>query len=234
MANLNDLPLNAETIDDVDPETVPLLGGSANLPPQPGTYTFRLPAAAALFNCFEPEETADQGQRLRALFREDAALWNETLNQSYDSRVSNRVRYINVNDPENPGQKKSIGISDMAQLLRVVNSLPEQKTNTGYGQALIKAANRRFKAEHTLTARCDPARDIYKSGSVIKGKKGCGAKYAVETYTPKQGPPVGTIPKDENNLVSIRFTCGNPKCQAELRCWGQLRSFRKADNPPTE
>jgi len=226
MANLNDLPLNAETIDDVDTETVPLLGGGIPLPPQPGTYVFRLPAAEALFNCFEPEETADQGQRLRAVFKEEASLWNETLNQPYDGRVSNRVRYINVNDPENPGQKKSIGISDMAQLLRVVDSIPEHKTNAGYGNALVKGAGRRFKAEHILTATCSKTRDIYKSGAVVKGVKGCGSKYALEAYTPKQGPPVGVIPKDEDGKVAVRFACG--KCGAELRCWGGLRSFRKA------
>lgn len=176
-------------------------------------------------NCFEPEETADQGQRLRAVFREESALWNETLNQPYDARISNRVRFISVNDPENPGEKKQVGISDMAQVLRVVDSTPEHKTNPGYGNALIKAGGRRFKAEHTLTANCNPARDIYKNGQVIKGKKGCGAKYALEAYTPKKGAPVGVIPKDDDGKTAIRFACA---CGAELRCWGQLRSFRKA------
>jgi len=224
MANLNDLPLNSETIDDVDPETVPLLGGGMPLPPQPGIYTFRLPPAEALFNCFKTEESADQGQRISAVFRDEAALWNETLNKPYDSRVSNRVRFIKVNDPENPGEKKQIGISDMAQLLRVVDSLPEHKTNQGYGNALIKAAGRRFRGEHTLTANCNKDRDIYKDGQVIKGKKGCGAKYAVEAYTPSKGAPVGAIPRDADG-IAVRFHCA---CGAELRCWGQLRSFRKA------
>ena len=224
MANLNDLPLNAETIDDVDPETVPLLGGGGPPPPQPGTYVFVLPPAEALFNCFEPEETGDQGQRLRAILAEESALWNETLNQPYHARISNRVRYIKVNDPENPGQKKQIGISDMAQLLRVVDSLPEYKTNQGYGNALIKAAGRRFKAEHTLTARCDKTRDIYKGGSVLKGKKGCGRRFAVEAYNASDGTAVWNIPKDDEGKVSIRFACA---CGAELRAWGQLRSFRK-------
>jgi hypothetical protein len=159
MANLNDLPLNAETIDDVDPETVPLLGGGAPLPPQPGTYVFRLPASEAIFSCFEVEETTDQGQRLRAVFADETALWNETLNQPYHARISNRTRSIKVNDPENPGQKKSVSISDMAQMLRVLGSLPEDKTNTAYGNALIKAGGKRFKGEHTLTANCNPKRE---------------------------------------------------------------------------
>lgn len=224
MANLNDLPLNAETIDDVDPETVPLLGGGGAPVPQPGMYVFRLPPAEALFNCFKEEQTADQGQRISAVLQDEAALWNETLNQPYNARISNRVRYINVNDRDNPGEKKKVGISDMAQVLRVVDSMPESKTNQGYGNALIKAGGRRFKGEHTLTATCSKTRDIYRDGQVIKGKKGCGAKYAVEAYTPKQGAPVGAIPKDEDGKVAIRFACA---CGAELRCWGQLRSFRK-------
>lgn len=230
MANLNDLPLNAETIDDVDVDSVPLLGGGSPLPPQPGIYVFRLPIPEAIFNCFEVEETADQGQRLRAVFREEAALWNETLNQPYEARISNRVRYISVNDKENPGQKKLVGISDMAQLLRVLGKVPEYNTNQGYGAALVSAGNLRFKAEHTLTARCDPARGIYKDGKVLP-KKGCGARYAVDAYTPKQGQPVGAIARDDHGKVQIRFNC---QCGAELRCWGQLRSFRKAHNDATE
>jgi len=117
----------------------------------------------------------------------------------------------------------------MAQLLRVVDSTPEHKTNQGYGTALIAAGGRRFKIEHSLTARCDPGRDIYKNGSVIKGKKGCGAKYAVDSYKDSQGKPVGAIPRDENNLVHTRFACG--VCGAELRAWGQIRGFRKCAQP---
>lgn len=225
MANLNDLPLNAETIDDVDVDSVPLLGSGSPLPPQPGLYVFRLPIPEAIFNSFEVEETPDQGQRIRAVFRDEAALWNETLNQPYDARISNRVRYIRMKDRET-GEEKAVGISDMAQLLRVLGKTPAQNTNQGYGAALVSAGGLRFKAEHTLTARCDPARGIYKNGQTLP-KKGCGAKYAVEAYTPKQGAPVGAIPRDEHDKVSIRFTCG---CGAELRCWGQLRSFRKAHN----
>lgn len=217
MANLNDLPLNAETIDDVDPETVPLFGGFTP-PPQPGTYVVRLPPPDVLFNCFEVEETGDQGQRLRAVFNDVSALWNETLNQPYNARVSSRVRYIKVNDPENPGQKKDVGISDFAQLLRVVGSMPEAKTNQAYGTALTKAGGKRFTIEHALTARCDPKRDIYKDGAIIKGKKGCGAKYASEVYK-----GVIAIPKDEDGFFATRFTC---TCGAELRAWGQIRSFR--------
>lgn len=231
MANLNDLPLNAEEIDDVDPETVPLLGGGAPLPPQPGTYLFRLPPPEAIFNCFEQEETADQGQRLRAVFSDESALWNETLGASYHARISNRTRTVMVNDPENPGQKKPVAISDMAQLLRVVGSLPENKTNTGYGNALIHAGGRRFKAEHTLTATCNAKRDIYRNGAVVPGKKGCGNRYATEPYTPKQGKPVGGIPKDSGGKYQVRFAC---TCGAELRCWGQLRGFKKAAQPSEE
>jgi hypothetical protein len=170
-------------------------------------------------NCFEKQETADQGQRIQAVFRDEAALWNDTVGQPYECRISNRTRTINTkNGP--------VVLSDMAQLLRAVDSIPpkEDRSNAAYGHALIQAAERRFMAENTLTATCSPTRDIYKDGTVLKGKKGCGQRYAVEGYSPKAGKPVIAIPRTDDGKVAVRFKCG---CGAELRAWGQLRNFRK-------
>ncbi len=217
MANLNDLSLNAETIDDVDVETVPTFAGS-NPVPQPGLYKFRLPTPQVIFNCFEKEQTSDQGERIRAIFAGEASLKNETLNQFYDARISNRTRAITLKSGE------VVKVSDMAQLLRVLESIPDTTSNVGYGNALVRCGTKAFIAEHTITANCSKTRDIYKAGAVVPGKKGCGAKYAQDAYVPKNGPAVQAIPKDGEKF-QLRFAC---KCGAELRCWGQLRGFRKA------
>lgn len=224
MANLNDLPLNEDKIPDVVVEDQPVFG-TYTPPPQPGTYVFRLPPPAAIFNCFEVDETEDQGQRLRASLREEAALLNETLGEPYGTNISNRVRYMKGKE-----EGDRVAVSDMAMLLNAVKSYPENSTNTAYGHALVAAGGKRFKADHTLTANCNPKRDIYRAGSQIKGTKGCGWKYAVEPYQDGQGRQVRAIPKDANSLVSLRFACLNPKCTAELRAWGQLRGIRPAED----
>jgi hypothetical protein len=220
MANLNDLPLNEDKIPDVVVEDQPVLGAFTP-PPQPGTFVFRLPSGPALFNCFEVDETADQGQRLRASLRDEAALWNETLGEPYSTNISNRVRYIKQGD-------ERVAVSDMAMLLKAVDSIPDNSTNIAYGHSLVAAGGRRFKADHTLTANCSAQRDIYRGGSVVPGVKGCGFRYAVEEYTSRDGRKTLAIPKDEHNLISLRFQCLNPKCTAELRAWGQLRGYRPA------
>lgn len=226
--NLNDLDLNPESIDDVDPDNVPLFGGGVAPPPQPGTFTFRLPPAQEIMNSFESVETADQGQRIQARLREGAALWNESLNMPYETSISNRVRYITIK--KGTPDEERIGISDMAQVLRAcgVTVPKEERTNAGYGHALVKAGGSRFVADHTLTANCSPTRDIYKDGSVIKDKKGCGTRYAVEAYT-SGGRKTHAIPTEEGKVMT-RFPC--MKCGAELRSWGQLRNFRKARVEP--
>jgi len=221
MANLNDLPLNPDTIPDVVVEEQPVLGSSV-LPPQPGTYVFRIASEQAIFNCFATDETADQGQRLRAQFRDEAALYNETLGEQYNTNISNRVRYVKQGD-------QRVAVSDMAMVLNAVGVYPEVNTNAGYGEALVKAAGKRFKADHTLTAKCNPMRNIYKDGAEVPGVKGCGWQYAVEGYTKNDGTKVLPIPRDEDGKASLRFSCANPKCSAEVRAWGQLRGFRSAD-----
>lgn len=223
MANLNDLPLNDEEIP-VDVENVQQFGGGSSPVPQPGRYVMELPSAEAIFNAFEIEETADQGQRLRCIFKGPASWKNVTTGQYYDARISNKVRAVTLKDKAT-GEESVTFISEMAQLLNVVGSIPEGKTNTAYGNALVNAGGRRFMIEHTITASCGADRDVYKDGKVVPGRKGCGQKYATEAYKPRNGgAPVLAIPKDENGKFSIRFECS---CGAELRCWSQIRSFAK-------
>lgn len=223
MANLNDLELSDEPIGNVDVETVPTFS-ARNPIPQPGLYVFRLPPAPVIYNCFKLDNTAD-GQYLIAELREEAALLNETTGKFYDARISNRPRILQIRNKET-GLKEPVAISDMAQLLRVLGSIPENKTNRAYGDALVHAGEMRFKAEHTLQASCNPKRDVYKNGSVLVGKKGCGRKFALEAYQPREGRPVYAIPKETDGKYALRFECVD--CEATISVFGQLRGFTKA------
>lgn len=235
MADLNALGLNDEGISDADFDKMPqTVGGGSKLPPQPGIFRFKLPNAQALFKCFEVLVTADQGQKLTAVFTDESALRNTTLNDWYQARINNRTRIVK-------SKGEDVVVSDMGMLLKAVHSKPEPNeqgviTNAAYGKALIAAAEREFVAEHTLTATCNPKRDIYKTvevepgkfaGKVMAGEKGCGQRYVVDGYAGKNGKPdVLSIPKNDDHSVAARFTC---KCGAELRCFGELRGYRSAD-----
>ena len=235
MADLNALGLNDEGISDADFDKMPqTIGGGSKLPPQPGIYRFRLPNGKALFNCFDVLVTNDQGQKLTAVFSDESALRNETLSDWYQARVNNRTRTVK-------SKGEDVIVSDMGMLLKAVGSKPSPNeqgviTNYAYGQALIAAAEKEFIAEHTLTATCNPKRDIYKSvetspgvyeGKIVNGEKGCGQRYVVDGYAGKNGKPdVLSIPKNTDKTIAVRFTC---KCGAELRCFGELRGYRAAD-----
>jgi len=227
MANLQDLNLNDEGISEADFENMPqTVGSGGRMPPQPGIYRFRLPVLSALASCFEPLNTSDQGQKLVAVLQDEAALFNVTLGEWYNARINNRTRIIKGRN-DNPDRV----VSDMGMLLKALKVKPEPVngivTNKSYGDALISAAGREFIAEHTLTASCDKARDIYKDGKVQVGEKGCGQRYRVQGYAGRDGKPdVMTLPKTPDGKVALRFGC---KCTAELRCWSELGGFRPAD-----
>jgi hypothetical protein len=214
VANINDLGLRNEELPLGDIADMPSGFGSNAPVPQPGIYRFRLPSEEAIMNCFEVTDS-ESGQILTAIFKDEAFLFNETLKQYYSGRVNSRIRMIGKGEDKKP-------VSDFALLLKAVKSLPEHNTLASMAQALTKAAGRTFIAEHQLTATCNPQRDIYQDGKVLTGKKGCGARYGQEAYTPQNGKPVGAIPVVDG-MVATRFTC---ECGAELRAWGQLRGFR--------
>lgn len=219
MANINELNLRDETFQ-LDFDSIPTGLGSFITPPQPGIYQFRLPPEIILNRCFEVREDPKAGQILSAVLRDDAALWNVTLNEPYNARISNNIRLL----PQRSSPDEPLAISDLAMLLKAVNSPPAAATNAAYAEALVAAAERTFHAKSTLTARCDASRDIYSGGSEKKGVKGCGTRFSTEPYTSKKGETVWQIPV-ENGIYQLRFLCG--KCQrAELRAWGQLQGFR--------
>lgn len=224
MADLNNLGLSEKAQADVDFDNMPTgIGGSIIEPPQPGIYKFRLPTAPVISGCFDKLVHPDQGERLVAVFRDDSALHNLTLDNHYNVRMTNVVRYL-----QRRGQDKPLAVSDLAQLLKAVGSIPTGHTNRAYAEALVAAAEREFVAESTLTANCSPSRDTYRPNPVTgrsepSSIKGCGQRFRVDGYTPRTGPVVYSIPRDDHGKVLLRFSC---PCGAEVRAWGSLQGIR--------
>lgn len=230
MADLNALNLNDEGITDLDFENMPETIGGNRIPPQPGIYRFAMPAPSVVEKCFDRMVTSDQDVKLVAIFQDAAALRNVTLNEFYGIRVNNRTRIIKI-------KKVDTIVSDMGMLLKALGVRPVANArglidNNAYGQALIAAGNKEFMAEHSLTANCNPNRDIYKDGALQRGVMGCGLRYAVKGYPGKNGKPdVITIPKEfddmgrETTKIATRFTC---RCGAVVSCWNDMRSYRPA------
>lgn len=223
MPNPNDLKLNTEQIEG-DFENMPTGMSSVLTPPQPGIYVFQLPPAEIIYNAFDEVQHAKQGQRLQLTLRDEAALKNLTLDgQPYHANLSNVTRTINF-------KSGPVVVSDMAMLLKALGITPETMNNPGFAQAFVNAGGMTFKGEHTLTSYCNENRDIYKDNSQQKGKKGCGQRFAAESYQPKSPPGarvVLAIPREKEHpsLLQTQFEC---VCGASLRAWGRLRGFKAA------
>jgi hypothetical protein len=163
--DINQLGLNAEEFTDVDFDKMPTTIGSIIRPPQPGIYLFRLPTARALFSAIETVATTDWGQRVTAKFKDDAALLNVTLNEPYNANLNNTPRFIGKGDNRQ-------AVSDWLMLLKALGVQPEGNNNAAHIRALLSAAGREFKAEHTLSTTCNKQRDVYKNKQVQVGVKG--------------------------------------------------------------
>lgn len=220
MPNINKLNLSDDDLPGFNPKAMPQGLGIRVTPPQPGVYRFRLPEHPAIENVFDTIETEDS-QILVAVFSDDASLYNVTLRQPYNARVTNRFREINLLNPET-GEKEPTLISDFGMLLKAVSATPDKVSNKYLAAALASAGGREFIAEHTLTANCNPKREIWQSGEQVKGKYGCGKNYGVEAWKGKKSEQFA-IPLDSDGKVALRFTCN---CGAELRCWSKLQGFR--------
>lgn len=223
MPNINKLNLSDEPLPlEVNYDAMPQGLGSRPQTPQPGIFRLRLPESPAIDNVFDVMESEDS-QILVAIFQDDAMLFNETLNRYYAGRVNNRFREIKVTNRET-GEKEPILISDYGMMLKALNAVPEKISNRHLAAALVSVAGKSFIAEHTLTANCNKKNPIYKAGSPVTGKFGCGRQYAVEAWKSAKSERLA-IPVDGDGKVALRFTC---RCDAELRSWGQLQGFRSA------
>lgn len=216
MPSIHDLGLNDEPRG-LDFNAMPTGMGSRPVTPQPGIYKFRLPSEDALFNAFD---VIDDGtdKILQVKFRDEAMLFNVSLNNWYSTNVNNRIRSFKRGED-------NITFSDLSLLIAATKvPVPDNPTDTDLANALVSAAGKEFMAEHTLSTACSSKRDVYRDGKTIPGLKGCGLSYSSDPYTKKDGTEVLPIPKDAGALA-LRFTCS---CGAELRAWANLRGFRSA------
>lgn len=225
MPSLQDLNLvEEENVPDVDPNELAGQIGSFIPVPQPGTYKFKLPND---FD-FETVDTA-KGQRLKVVFKEDKALFVESLNQPFPwTSLSTEEREI--------GKSKKLG-AELAYLLSEglgEAKLPGFSNSRGYAQALQKHAGESFLATVDWNVACSTKKDIWvfdeesKRSVKQEGTKGCGRVYATREYDSKNatGGKSILIPKFEDGSWADRFPC---ECGAQLKVsFPRIQNFKAA------
>ena len=214
--NLNDLNLVEEQVGDVDFDNLPE-GGGFPKPPQPGTYRFTLPSEFS-GKMFQTVQDPEGGARVKVVFEDDKQLKMEG-NKSFRTQLSNVARARG---------KEGTKVSDLALLLK--KGLGEESaptSNVGYAQALARHAGESFIADIEWSAKCNPARDIYKEGKKQEGTKGCGTEFRMEAYTKKDGKVVYAIPQQNGQWLD-EFECPNPACKAIVRAFANVSRFKSA------
>jgi hypothetical protein len=226
LPNLNDLNLVEEdNIPDIDPDELAGQIGSYIPVPQPGTYRFKLPGD--LTSVYETVDTP-KGQRIKAVFRDESALFVETLNQPFP--------YVALSSEEREvGKAKKPG-AELAYLLTALgeDKLPGFSNSRGYAQALQKHSGESFVADVDWSVNCSTKKDIWvfdeEAKKTIKkeGTKGCGRLYATSEFDSKNanGGKSILIPKYEDGNLSDRFPC---ECGAQLKVsFPRLKNFKQA------
>lgn len=221
MSDINALELHEEDAPEVDVTgELPSQFGSFSRPPQPGTYTFKLPAKEVLAKAFDVEDRNDNGSIIRVVkvdFSGPAKL--QVLGGgTFETRLST----YGV-----PRGKDKIKVSDITYLLQALGHDKPVKGHKGQALALVEHGGEYFDADVNWFAGCKEDKDIYvqteEGTKKQEGKKGCGAQYAPETYTTKNNVTVMSIPKDEHGEFADRFEC---RCGASVRVFASLRNFQ--------
>ena len=226
MSKLEELNLADEAIE--VPEEVPEQSGGFQPLPQPGTYTFRLPADLGdVWNSFERNNV----ERISAKFDRDNPLAIiDSPGGAYDGLTLANVSVTNV---ERGRGREKVMVSEMFYMIQALyqgEELPALNSNAAYAKALIAKAGKTFKAEVEWSANCSEHRDMYveqEDGSKKQqdGTPGCGAAYYTNT-----GDPSNRIPVDEDNEFVDSFACalsGN-ECPATLRAFPRITRFKVA------
>lgn len=218
MANMNDLGLIPnEQLPEVNPNELPEQIGGGWLPlPQPGRYRFRIPTTVS--DSYEAFQVADQGQRVRAVFRKENALVMGV--RTFECQISNQTRQIAGKD-----------VSDFAYLLHGLGYQKPLRSNRDYLEALSGYAGAEFMANVDWQTSCNPKRSIRDAAGKELGKPGCGQRWALRGYTKKDGTVVKSIPTNPDGSYAENFLC---TCGGKLRAFGQLVKFGPVEQTETE
>lgn len=224
--SLEALGLSKETLEGADFGDIPEhLGESFPDPPQPGVYRFKLPTAQQMAAIWDKIATDKYGERLVALFADDAAL---TIVQSPGSSHNGESYRWRLSNVPRPRTKEQILVSDWDLFLRGMKVPGRPTTNLAYAKALLAFAGREFTATNEFSYRCSPDRDIYVDDgqggtSQVEGRKGCGQR-----YYQRDVQKVLSDPADPNSarVYPVRITCGNPECGASIRAFPNLTGFK--------
>ena len=226
-ASLESLGLSKESLEGTDFADIPEnIGQSFPDPPQPGEYRMQLPTAAQMKLIWARVESQKYGERLNALFQDEAALLIvQSPGKAHDGE-SFRWRCSNV---PRERTKEKILVSDMDLLLRGLGVTQRPKTNIDYAEALRAQAGKQFAATVTWSWSCNPKRNIYVEDGdggtqEVEGTLGCGQRF-YQRDIGKQ--PVNPEQPDGVKEYPLRITCGNPDCGASLRAFPNLEGFKK-------
>lgn len=190
--------------------------GQFKIPPQPGTYRFRLPTDMShIWDVYDtPNMVPDQ--RIRATFDRDHPLLIvqsklERYNgEPFETRLSNQER--------KRGKDASIVASDMDYLLRAFGVKLKPNGNKAYISAVSAHAGKEFTADIRYSWRCSVDRNIRVKDAAgqnaeVENQRGCGNAFYQEDMT--QRLPNGDIPNE------IQCSCG-----AVLRGFANLDNYR--------
>lgn len=249
MSGINDLNLRDEVTDE-NPSELPEQMGGQSLPVLlPGISIFKIPAEVAqCIEAFDEEQKASDDsvimmpdpkdpskmipkvlQRLRVKFDKDFPLLvvgkgadDPNANHPVATQISNQPRNrAKKGDPPNK-------VADLTYLIRISldNKTSPLTTPKEWLAAIMWMAGKMFRAEHGLTARCNPdkvryindANDPSGRGSVEdpSGQKGCGARYYTKDFR---------LAKEHGGGFSDVMYCKKPECQAKLRGFFQIEKF---------
>lgn len=224
--SLEQLGLGKEQLEGAEFDQIPEnIGQSFPDPIQPGVYRFKLPSAAAMKAIWAKVQSTDYGERINAIFEDDAAL---TIVQSPGNAHNGEEYRWRCSNVPRKRTKEEILVSDMDLLLRALGVTIRPKTNKSYAEALIKQAGREFTATSEFSYRCSPDREIYvddgQGGTAkVEGKMGCGTRYYQRDVSKIPSNPVDPA---SPLVYPVRITCSNPECGASIRAFPNLTGFK--------
>jgi hypothetical protein len=223
MAKWNELGFGSEPVP-VDVSDLPEQPGASFAPiPQPGDYSFALPAQDVLAEAWDfqlDEKGARHPILMLAQPKQGEAGPDARLSMDDGQKVRTRLS----------GQPRDFNGKMASDLHFLVSGAFKHSApivgGLGLVQAVLLYAGQRFKSYFGWSTRCNPANDIYGADSqIVTGKKGCGRRYGERAYTKKNGEKVLEIPKVDGKFVE-RFEC---VCGAHLRAFGNLNNFRSVE-----